>query len=159
MLGAENRSEPLRAIDAVLQRDDACVGSDQRKGLLGGRLGIPQLDREHHDVHRSDPGWIVGDVRLGQMKVAERTLHLEAGPAHRFEIGPACDEEHVVPGRRQARAEIAPDGPGCHNCDPHLPYRSGIALLLHEQDSIPSKLAEPLSRLRARALAHPRAAG
>ena len=38
-----------------------------------------------------------------------------------FEIGAARDEDHVVPRRRQARAEIASEGAGCHDREMHRP--------------------------------------
>ncbi len=78
MLGAQDRRDALDAVDAVLQGDDAGVGADQRPRLLGGLFGVPQFDREQHDIDRADAFRVVGDVRLGQMQVAVHALDLEA---------------------------------------------------------------------------------
>src|SRR5262249_57807133 len=41
---AEDRGKTLDAVDAVLQRNHAGVGTYERARLLAGRLRIPQLD-------------------------------------------------------------------------------------------------------------------
>jgi hypothetical protein len=43
---SQDRSEPLDAVDAVLQRNHAGVGADERARLFACRLGIPKLYRE-----------------------------------------------------------------------------------------------------------------
>ena len=109
LLGAEDRRHALDAVDAVLQGDDAGVGADQRPRQFGGLFGVPQLDREQHDVDRADVFGIVGDVRLRQVQVAVHALDLEAVLLDGFEMGAARDEEHIVAGRRHAGAEITAD--------------------------------------------------
>ena len=99
---AEDRRDALVAVDAVLQGDDAGVRADQRLRQLGGGLGVPQLDREQHDVDRADLLRIVGGVDLRQMQVAVHALDLQAVLAQRVEMGAARDEGDVVARRRHA---------------------------------------------------------
>ena len=87
----------------------ARIRPDQRARRLRGLFGVPELDGEQHDIDRPDLGRIVGDIRLGQMQVAMHALDLQAVFADGVEIGAARDKEHVVPGRRHARAEITAD--------------------------------------------------
>ena len=51
---AEDRRKPLRAVDTILQCDHTGVRPEQRESLLGRLLGIPQLDREQHDIDRPE---------------------------------------------------------------------------------------------------------
>ena len=54
-VGAEDRRDALDAVDAVLQGDErACPARPAAVASFGGLLGVPQLDREQHDVDRPD---------------------------------------------------------------------------------------------------------
>ena len=89
------------------------------RACVGRLLGVPQLDREQHDVDRADRGRIVGDIRLRQMQVAVHAFDLQPVLRDGVAMGAARDEEHVVPGRRHARAEITADRARRHRRNPH----------------------------------------
>ncbi len=117
--GADDGRDALIAVDAVLQGDDAGAGAEQRPRLLGRLLGVPQLDREQHDIDRPDRGRIVGDIDLGQMQVAVHALEREAVLGDCRAMGAARDEEHIVAGRLHARAVIAADRARRHDRNSH----------------------------------------
>ena len=54
MRGAQDRHQPVAGVDAVLQRNDAGAGADQRFDLLARAFDVPQLDAEQHDIDRPD---------------------------------------------------------------------------------------------------------
>ena len=114
VVAAEDRLQSLDRVDAVLQRDDAGRGGDDRADELAGLLGIPQLDREQHDVDGRHRLRIVGRRDLGQRQVALRAFDLQSAVAQRRQVGAAREEDDVVPGRREPPTEITADGPGRH---------------------------------------------
>jgi hypothetical protein len=71
---AEDRDEPLDAVNAVLKRNHTGVGAHERARLLTRRLGIPQLYGEQHHVDWSDLLRVIGDVNVLQMKVGKGAL-------------------------------------------------------------------------------------
>ena len=71
---AEDRREALDAVDTILQRDHPRVGAEERARLFARSLGIPQLDREQHQIHRSHLARIIGDVDVFEVQVAQRAL-------------------------------------------------------------------------------------
>ena len=65
-------------------------------GQFGRGLGVPELDREQHDVDRADLFRIGRGVDLRQMQVAVHAFDLEPVLAQRVEVGAARDEGHVM---------------------------------------------------------------
>jgi hypothetical protein len=122
LVGAEDRGDPLDAIDAVLQGDDAGVRPDQRFGQFRRLLGVPQLDREHHHIDRANRLRIVGDVHLGQMQVAVHALDGEAVLGDGVAMRAARDEENLVSVRRQPAPEIAADRSRRHCRNTHVEF-------------------------------------
>src|SRR5499427_833400 len=116
---AEDRGETLDAVDPVLQRNHAGVGTYERPRLLAGRLRIPQLDGEQHEVDGSDLLRIVGDVEILEMKVAKRALYAQAIAANGIAMRATRNEGHVVSGRGHSPAEITSDGARRHDRHPH----------------------------------------
>src|SRR3974390_2504319 len=96
LFNAENGSDALDAIDAVLHRDDTGIRADQWRSLFGGLLGIPQFDSKQHDINRSNFSRIIGDVRFREMQIAEHAFNCEAMLGDCFAMRAACNEEHVV---------------------------------------------------------------
>ena len=95
------------------------------------RLGVPQLDREEHRLDRADRARIVGDAKRVEMEIALGTLEREAALAQGREMAPAGEEMHLLPGRREACAEIAPDPARRQDRNAHgaLPYDRCCVLL------------------------------
>ena len=116
---AQHAGKPLDTVDAVLKCNEAAVRPEQRARGCCRRFGIPQLDREQHDVDWPDLGRIIGDVRLRQMQIAVHALDHEAVFLDRVAMSAACDEEDIVARRRHARAEISADRTRCHCCNTH----------------------------------------
>src|SRR6516165_351904 len=116
---AEDRGETLDAVDAILKRHHAGVGTYERTRLLAGPLGIPELDGEQHHVDGSDLLWIVGDVEVLEMKVAKRALYAQTIAANGIAMRATRNEGHVVSGRGHAPAEITSDGARRHDRHPH----------------------------------------
>ena len=77
-------------------------------------FGVPKLDREQHDVDRTDFRRIIGDVGFWQMQIAVHALNLEAVPGNGVTVGAAGNEVNIVARRRHACAEISADGPRRH---------------------------------------------
>ena len=117
---AEDRRDALVAVDAVLQGDDAGVRADQRLGQLGRGLGVPQLDREQHDIDRADLLRIGRGVDLRQVQVAVHAFDLQPVLAQRVEVGAARDVGDVMARGLHPPAEIGADRAGRHRCDFHV---------------------------------------
>src|SRR5262249_29510616 len=111
---AEDRGETLDAVDAVLQRNHAGVGTYERARLLAGRLRIPQLDGEQHQLDGSDPLRVVGDVEILEMKVAKRASFAQASrgkgspQAARAQEGPPGSGPRPPPRRNTPRRRPPP---------------------------------------------------
>jgi hypothetical protein len=116
---AEDRGQPLDAVDPVLKRNHPGARAYQRARLLAGGLGIPELYGEQDQVDRSDLSRVIGDIDVLEMKVAEGALDLEAIPANGIAMRAARDERHVVSGRGHPPAVIASHGACRHHRDPH----------------------------------------
>ena len=105
---AEDRDQPLRRVDAVLQRDHRGVGPDQRLDVLARAFDVPQLDAEQHEIDRADalrdrrsPGSAPDGSRRAPPSI------LQARALHRREMRAARDEGDVGP----AFASAAPNPP------------------------------------------------
>ena len=123
VLGAECRGQPVRRLDAVLQRDDDGGGPDERSHGVGGRVHLPRLDPEQHDVHGADRRGIVGGVRRADDEVAFDAGHAQAGPTDSRQVLAAGDEGDILPRLGQPTAEIAPDRPASEHRDAHAASR------------------------------------
>jgi len=104
--------------DAVLERDDRRFEPDQRTDLLQRRLGVPELDAEHHEVDDPHLCRIVGRADAGDVHRI-RALDAQARAAHRLQMRAASDEAHVRAARREARTEVAADAARAHDRDSH----------------------------------------
>src|SRR6266567_3114609 len=72
--GPKDRDQPLGGVDAVLQRDDRGVGTDQRPDPEARAFDVPQLDAKQHDVDFADFSGIVGGPGRHQMGLAAAAL-------------------------------------------------------------------------------------
>jgi hypothetical protein len=122
---ADDGADALNALDAVLEGHDHAAAADERACPFGRALGIPELDREQHDVGRGKRARIVGDDGTLEMYVAARAAHDEPALAHRGEMRAAGDERDVVARLREPGAEIAADPTGTHDRDAHVDLRIG----------------------------------
>ena len=118
MGGVVGRAQVLVLQNAVLERDDRRAGPDQGADLLQRRLGVPQLDAEHHEIDDADLGRIVGRADAGDVK-GLRPFDAQAFAAHRLQVLAAGDEVHVRAARGEARTEVAAQPAGTHHCDSH----------------------------------------
>ena len=53
-LGSEDRDQPIRRVDTVLQRDDRGLRPDYWADLLTGGLDVPQLDAQQDAINETD---------------------------------------------------------------------------------------------------------
>jgi hypothetical protein len=116
---AKRRAQQVVLLDAVLKRDDAGAGTDERPHRADGGVHIPQLHRQPHHVGDPDVRRVVRSADTRQMKVAERALDPQAAGAHRLEVPSARDEMHVRPGLLQPRPEVPPDPTRTNDRDTH----------------------------------------
>jgi hypothetical protein len=117
---AEDRDEPLDAVNAVLKRNHTGVGAHEWARLLTRHLGIPELYGEQHHVDWSDLLRVIGDVDVLQMKVAKGALYLEAISTNCIAMRAARNERHIMSSRSYPPAEITSHGTGCHDRDSHV---------------------------------------
>ena len=112
-------------VDAVLQRNHAGVGADQRLDAFPRAFDVPQLDAEQHDIDQADLGGIVGGLGRHQMAVATRARYLQANALDGGQMRAACDEADIGPRFRQRHAKSTADPAGAdnrntHECSPEL---------------------------------------
>ncbi len=119
VFGAEDGGQPVAGRDAVLQRQHRRLGPDKGRAGARRRLGIPELDREQHRVHRADGGGIVGGVGRMDVHVAARAFDAQTVGADSVEMRAAGDEGHRRAGRRQGRAEDPAEPAGAHDGEGH----------------------------------------
>src|SRR5205814_6424954 len=117
---SDYRADALDTLDTVLERDHPTAARKQRPDGLCGGLGVPELDREKHDVERAERTRVIAHRRRFQPDLARGAAHGEATLAHRCEMPPAGNERDLVPGLRKLRAEIAAHTSCTHHCDTHL---------------------------------------
>ncbi len=125
-LGADDRADPLDALDAVLERDDDAALRDERPYRGRRAFRIPELDREQDDVGRREARRIVGDGGSRERGVAERALDGRArARASRRDAGRARRTRRRAPPARAARRSIRRrrrrPSPRCASCLPPSP--------------------------------------
>ena len=172
LLLAEDRRDALVAVDAVLQGDDAGVRADQGLGQLGRGLGVPELDREQHDIDRADLLGIGRGVDLRQMQVAVHAFDLEPVLAERVEVGAARDVGDVMARGLHPSAEIGADRAGRHRCNLHptssesyrsmiyatlvMLARTGLCRSAKGRGPVPRPFAMPIDQPMTRRSVQPR---
>ena len=117
--GAEDRNQPLRRIDAVLQRDDGGRGTDDGADVFAGTLHVPELDAKQHDIGMTDRGGVVGRLGWHEMRIASRADHAQPLASHRVQMRAACQEPHVRACLGQRRAKRSADATGANDRDFH----------------------------------------
>ena len=109
----------IRRLDAVEEGDDEGVGAEewaQRSGRLGH---LPGFDGDEDHVGRAQLGGVVGGragwmAKSPAMLVTRRPVFAD-GP----EVVAPGDEGDVLPGLREATAEVGADGAGAEHGDGH----------------------------------------
>src|SRR5262245_13837312 len=114
-LPADDGPQDVVLDHAVLERDHAGLGADERQHLARSRLGIPELDRENNDIDRPQRCRVVGRPHLAQVHVLDLAFELEAVLAHRRKVRAARDERDIAARVREARADQAADAAGTHH--------------------------------------------
>ena len=94
---SEDRSEPFRRIDAILQRDDRRVRPDDRADRFAGRFDIPQFDAEQHQIDNADFCRIGGRVRGMNVDRPALALDAEPIPPDGVEMRASSDKRHIIP--------------------------------------------------------------
>ena len=74
----QNWGQPVRSVDAILDRDNGGIRADQRLDECAGGLQVPELGCEDHIVHRADFRRIIGRLGRVQQEVAAHTVDLQA---------------------------------------------------------------------------------
>ena len=116
---AERAGEDLLVLDAVLEREDDRLGADDRTQYGGCRGRVVRLDADEHEVGPRSVRGVADGVHGWQVEGALGEPHGEAVAPERFEVLAARHEGHVVAALGEARAEIATDGAGSQDEDPH----------------------------------------
>ncbi len=115
----EDRHQPLGGVDAVLQRNDSRIGTDQRFDLRTRAFDIPQLDAKQHDIDLANIGGIVGCPGRHEMGLAAAALDFQALLLHGGKMGAARDKGDIGARLGQRRAESTSDTSSADNRNPH----------------------------------------
>src|SRR5207249_2144671 len=108
--GAEDLVELGLVVDAVLEREDGGLGTDDGADTLSGRLRVERLHAEEDDVGAGE----VADVLHG--RGTDDPLALDGGSdaqpvaPDRREVLAACDQRDRLAGARELRAAFPEDG-------------------------------------------------
>src|SRR2546422_10465989 len=76
-LAPEDGADALDRLDAVLEWNHEGIAAADGTQLRGGALGVPELHREHDDVHRADVGRLLDCLHF-EHGIRERALQGEA---------------------------------------------------------------------------------
>ena len=155
-LGADDRADPLDALDAVLERDRRRRLRDERARSPAAALSVSQsLTREQHDVGRRERRRVVGDGGRRQMR-RRRARSRRASPRSRIaaRCRPRATNATSWPACASLRAEIAADAAGAHHRDAHRALPSSPPV---NSDTSPACTGRPRAR-RCSAPACPTAA-
>ena len=99
--------EDLDALDAVLERDDNGVWTDERRERGRSGVRVVHFHREEYGVDGADVRGRSSRVHVRHVKIALRTDDAQSAGAKRLEVRAARDERDVGAGRGQASAEVA----------------------------------------------------
>src|SRR6266478_1891594 len=91
--------------------------------LLAGRLDIPELHAEEHQIDGADCGGVVGRLDRAHDRLATVALHSQAVGSHGRQMRAARKEGYILPRSRERSAERGADAPGAD-------YRNAHAKLL-----------------------------
>ena len=112
---ADDRPQHVVLLHPVLKRDDGGRRLHERQQLARGRLGVPQLDAEHHRIDGTDGLGIVGHVDLGQVDRLRAAFDGEPALAHGGKMCAARDEMNISTPLNEPRAEIPADASRAHD--------------------------------------------
>src|SRR5215469_4549354 len=116
---AQDGYQPIACVDSILQRDDRCVGSQERSDSGARTFHVPKLNAEQYEIDGAYPSRVVGRLGWREMNVAARAQHAKAVRAHRRQMGPPGDEGDIAASLRQSRPEWPADPTSTNHCDPH----------------------------------------
>jgi hypothetical protein len=120
---ADRAAQLLGRFDAVLQRNDECVGAEEWSQRWNRFVELPRLDAEQHHVDRADVGGIGARHRV-DVHVPEHAIDAQAVGANGSEVRSARDHGQVGARLGQACAEIRADAAGPEYRYTHLASRA-----------------------------------
>ena len=107
------------AVDAVLNREDRCGGTEQRRDHRQGRGVVISLDGHDHDVDRPDLRRVLFRACVNGEVAEVPALDLKPVLTDGREMSAARDERDVVSRPRELRAVVAADRAGAEDRKTH----------------------------------------
>lgn len=118
--------EHLNVVDTVLEGHDRRVASDERRQQPCGFLSVIGLDREEHEIDRTDLLRPVGRADVQHKWFCDRRLDPQAALAHRGQVRPAREKRDLLPAALQLRPVVSACASRPDDGDPHDLFLQGV---------------------------------